>query len=284
MAFPMFFRGINPYFGLNFSAKRLPSPPSIVYLCKEMTSEISSTELKSMTGIMNPKVLLIDDDKELAELLAEFFAGNDIGLVSASNRDQGMKLLSREDPDCVLLDVMLPGEDGFSVCKAIRKFSNVPIIMLTARGELADRIIGLKLGADDYLPKPFEPGELVARVQAIVRRRTLFSDGSLLHSGDLNVDLQRRLARRGESEIELTPVEFDTLVIFIRNAGKVLSRDALIKLLGEAKWQSNYRSVDVIVSRLRQKLGDDSHNPRYLKTLRMVGYLFLRPKEDAHPN
>ncbi len=232
---------------------------------------------------MKYKVLLIDDDRDLAELLSEYFSRYDIEVLAATNGMEGLKLLRNTATDCVLLDVMLPGEDGFAICREIRKFSHVPIIMLTARGELADRIVGLEMGADDYLPKPFEPRELAARVQAIFRRAKLFAEGKVLHYGDLEFDTQRRIATRNGQKLQLTTLEFDALTIFVQNVGKVLSRETLAELLSEANWESNSRSVDVVVSRIRQKLGDDSQNPHYLKTLRKSGYLLIEPETNGTP-
>jgi two-component system phosphate regulon response regulator OmpR len=155
--------------------------------------------------------------------------------------------------------------------------------MLTARGELTDRVIGLELGADDYLPKPFEPRELVARIQALLRRLALFSegksgpasDGKTLHRGDLVMDVQRRMAARSGQDLQLTTLEFDTLLVFMRHAGTVMGREALTELLHGTNWEPSTRSLDVIVSRLRHKLGDDPQNPRYLRTVRKSGYLFM---------
>jgi DNA-binding response OmpR family regulator len=224
---------------------------------------------------MKTRVLLIDDDEEMAELLSDYFKSHNIELVTAGTGERGVALLRNEAPDCVLLDVMLPDEDGFSICRTIRKTSSVPLIMLTARGELADRIAGLELGADDYLAKPFEPRELVARIQALLRRLTLLSDGKIIRCGDLHLDIERRTASRNRVKIPLSTVEFDTLLIFANHLGRVLSREKLSELLTQANWESNRRSVDVIVSRIRQKLGDDPQNPRYLVTVHKSGYLFV---------
>jgi DNA-binding response OmpR family regulator len=226
---------------------------------------------------MKTKVLLIDDDQEMAELLSDYFRGHNIVLVAAETGEQGVAMLRQESPDCVLLDVMLPDDSGFSICKAIRKNSNVPLIMLTARGELADRITGLELGADDYLPKPFEPRELVARIQALLRRLTFISEGKVVHCGDLTLDIERRTALRGGVKLPLSTLEFDALLIFVNHVGRVLSRDKLSELLNSSNWESNRRSVDVIVSRIRSKLGDDPHDPRYLITVHKTGYLLVEP-------
>lgn len=230
---------------------------------------------------MKDRVLLIDDDEELAELLAEYFGKFDIQLDAAENGEEGLKILQQNKPDCVLLDVMLPGSNGFLVCQEIRSVSKVPVIMLTARGELADRIVGLELGADDYLPKPFEPRELVARTQALLRRQKSFLEGAIVKSGDLVLDTLHRTVNQKGEKLNLTTLEFDALVIFIQHVGKVLSRDTLAELLKGGDWVSSGRSLDVLVSRLRQKLGDDSHNPKYLKTMHKHGYLFVGMENDG---
>ena len=229
---------------------------------------------------MKTKVLLIDDDHKLAWLLTEYLGRFDIQLAAAGDGEDGLRQMRHDPPDCVLLDVMLPGSDGFEICREIRKTSGVPIIMLTARGEVADRIVGLELGADDYLPKPFEPRELAARIQAVMRRQQPAIQGETLHCGDLEIDTARRSATRGGEDLRLTGLEFDALVGFGRHMGTILSRDRLMDLLKGGEWEPLNRSLDVLVSRLRQKLGDDPQNPRYLRTVRGSGYLFLGGRED----
>src|SRR5690606_12158559 len=150
------------------------------------------------------KTLLIDDDRKLAGLLAEYLRRFEITLSHAGSGDEGLRLLRHETPDCVLLDVMLPGRDGFDICREIRKTSDVPVIMLTARGEVADRIVGLEIGADDYLPKPFEPRELAARIQAVLRRKQTPARGEVIRCGDLEVDTGRRSAYRDGQDLRLT--------------------------------------------------------------------------------
>ena len=230
---------------------------------------------------MKINTLLIDDDQKLGELLSEYLERFDIGLTTAENGEAGLDKIHQSDPDCVLLDVMLPGRDGFEICREVRKTSNVPVIMLTARGEVADRVVGLEIGADDYLPKPFEPRELAARIQALLRRRTATSiRGELLQCGDLEVDASRRMAFRKGEDLRLTGLEFDALMAFVRHVGVILSRDRLMDLLKGGEWEPLNRSLDVLVSRLRQKLGDDPQQPHYLKTVRGAGYLFLGGADD----
>ncbi len=230
---------------------------------------------------MKIKVLLIDDDRKLAGLLAEYLQRFDINLVHAGNGDDGLRLLRQDPrPDCVLLDVMLPGRDGFEICREIRSFSDVPVLMLTARGEVADRIVGLEIGADDYLPKPFEPRELAARIQAVLRRKQAPARGEILQCGDLEIDMGKRSVTRHGEDLRLTALEFDAMAVFARYPGVVLHRERLVDLLKGAEWDPVNRSLDVLVSRLRQKLGDDPQTPRYLKTVRGTGYLFLGGLDD----
>ena len=229
---------------------------------------------------MKINALLIDDDRKLGELLTEYLNRFEIAVITAETGDDGLRLLRQNMPDCLLLDVMLPGRDGFEICREIRKFSDVPIIMLTARGEVADRVVGLEIGADDYLPKPFEPRELAARIQAMLRRRNTSSRGEILRCGDLEVDRSRRMASRSGEDLRLTGLEFDALMIFVQNVGTILSRDQLMDLLKGGEWEPLNRSLDVLVSRLRQKLGDDPQKPRYLKTVRGSGYLFMGGLDD----
>ncbi len=229
---------------------------------------------------MKINTLLIDDDHKLGELLTEYLDRFEIHVTTAENGEDGLRMLRHTGPDCILLDIMLPGQDGFEICREIRKVSDVPVIMLTARGEVADRVVGLEIGADDYLPKPFEPRELAARIQAVLRRRHSSSRSGVLRCGDLEVDNSRRMASRNGEDLRLTGLEFDALMAFVRNVGVILSRDQLMDLLKGGEWEPLNRSLDVLVSRLRQKLGDDPQSPRYLKTVRGSGYLFLGGIED----
>lgn len=233
---------------------------------------------------MKIKTLLIDDDRKLAGLLTEYLRRFEVILSHAANGDDGLRMLRIDPPDCVLLDVMLPGKDGFEVCREIRKTSDVPVVMLTARGEVADRIVGLEIGADDYLPKPFEPRELAARIQAVLRRKQAPLRGEILRCGDLEVDMGKRTAVRNGEDLRLTALEFDALAVFARFPGVVLHRERLVDLLKGGEWDPVNRSLDVLVSRLRQKLGDDPQTPRYLKTVRGTGYLFLGGLDDETGN
>jgi DNA-binding response OmpR family regulator len=225
-----------------------------------------------------PIILIIDDDERLNQLLKRFLRDFGFATLTAAHPEEGLKLLRRKSPGLVILDVMLPGMDGFSVCKAIRAESAVPIIMLTARGEVADRVIGLELGADDYLAKPFEPRELVARIHAVLRRRVPASEAPKAVYGDLEIDFERRLARLQGRAVELTTNEFAALALLVRHAGRVLSRDQILQELRGIDCDAFNRSVDITMSRVRQKLGDDPKSPAFIKTVWGTGYLFIGGK------
>ncbi len=222
------------------------------------------------------KILLIDDDKKLGELLATFFGRFDMELVAATHPDEGLRQLEAAQPDLVILDVMLPGQDGFDVCRTIRRSSNIPIIMLTARGEVTDRIVGLEIGADDYLPKPFEPRELVARIQNVLRRSAdrRSSDVPLIF-GNLTIDTHRRTAELAGKSLDLTTMEYQLLALFAENPGRTFTRDEILNALRGIDAKLFSRSVDILVSRLRQKLQDTTKQPRYIKTVWGTGYIFI---------
>ncbi len=173
---------------------------------------------------------------------------------------------------------MLPGLDGFDVCRALRRSSSVPIIMLTARGEVTDRVVGLELGADDYMPKPFEPRELVARIRAILRRGKAQED--VWSFGALRVDPERRAAYLNEDPVPLTTAEFDLLELLIRSRGRVLTRSSILDGVKGESWDALDRSIDVLVSRLRQKLADDPRRPHFVRTVRGTGYAFVGVPDD----
>jgi two-component system OmpR family response regulator len=209
---------------------------------------------------MASRVLLIDDDARLPELLASYLGQN-------GALEQGAF-------DAVLLDVMMPGMDGLEVCRRIRAKSNVPVIMLTARGDETDRVVGLELGADDYVAKPFSPRELLARLKAVLRRSRPEVLSEELAAGDVKVDIGSRVVNVKGAPIELTGIEFDILVALMRRAGRVVPRDALLSEAGRSDVVVGERTVDVHISHLRQKLGDDP--PRLIKTVRGVGYVLAK--------
>jgi DNA-binding response OmpR family regulator len=224
---------------------------------------------------MNHQVLIIDDDHKLNRLLSTYLSEFGIQAVTATHPAEGLQKLKKHSPDIVVLDVMLPEMNGFDVCRTIRGQSNVPIIMLTARGDVADRIVGLELGADDYLAKPFEPRELVARIQSVLRRSQPVKETPELCFGSLRIDMAKRTAFLGESPLGLTTNEFGALALLAQNAGKVLNRDQILQELRGMDCDAFNRSVDITMSRLRQKLGDDPQQPTYIKTVWGVGYLFI---------
>ena len=224
-------------------------------------------------------ILLIDDDVKLAGLLTEYFRRFDLALISAVHPRAGLELLQEAKPDLVVLDIMLPGMDGFEVCRRIRQDSTVPIIMLTARGELTDRVVGLELGADDYLPKPFEPRELVARIQTVLRRAgTREQKARQLRFKDLEINLDQRSADLHGKPISLTTMEYEALVMFASYPGKVFTRDEILNHLRGMEVEIFSRSVDILVSRIRQKLHDTSKPPRFIKTVWGSGYTFIGEK------
>jgi DNA-binding response OmpR family regulator len=222
------------------------------------------------------QVLLIDDDEALGGLLTEYLGQFAFTVKVASHPEQGLRMLQADPPDILVLDVMLPGLDGFAVCRKVRETSRVPIVMLTARGGVMDRIVGLELGADDYLPKPFEPRELVARLQAVLRRGAATAEPrETVRMGPLEISGQARTVRLSGRPLELTAAEFELLALFVRNPQRALSRDRILEVTRGLDWEAFDRSVDVLVSRLRQKLGDDPRQPRFIKTVRGHGYRFI---------
>ncbi|WP_213958440.1 response regulator transcription factor [Variovorax sp. dw_954] len=220
-----------------------------------------------------PRILLIDDDEHLAAPLATYFARFDCALDSATRPSEGLAKLRSMHYDAAILDVMLPEMDGFALCRQIRSESDIPIVMLTARGEVMDRVVGLELGADDYLPKPFEPRELVARVQTILRRQRVRTAGTaaaaqrLVFDG-LTIDLDRREVLRQGGQVELTGTEFELLALLAAEPGKVFSRDDILNRLRGHEADLYTRAVDIVVSRLRKKLEPLD----CIKTLRNAGY------------
>ena len=229
------------------------------------------------------KVLLIDDDRKHSELMQAYFKRYGINLICAYDSVEGFKKLAREEPDLLLLDVMLPGKDGFEICREVRKTSNIPIIMLTARGEVIDRVSGLELGADDYIGKPFEPRELVARVQSTLRRSEITGPtaGALEFEG-LSIDTEARVVCVDDESVNLTSMEYELLVILARRHGRKLSRDDILSELRGIDAAILTRSVDIMISRLRQKLGDSVKPPRFIQTIWGRGYSFVAaPRADA---
>jgi two-component system, OmpR family, response regulator len=221
--------------------------------------------------------LLVEDDARLAALTSEYLQGHGVAVTRAGDGKRGLDEALRYRYDVVLLDLMLPGKDGLEVCREIRARSDVPVIVITARGEEADRVMGLELGADDYLSKPFSARELLARIRAVVRRARGKAGPSLevVQVGRLTLDPAARRATLGAKELPLTGYEFALLYALASRAGRVLSREQLMELAGGSAEEAFDRSVDVHVSRLRHKLGDDPKRPRFLKTVRGAGYVLV---------
>jgi len=225
---------------------------------------------------MMAKVLIIDDDQILCERLVNYFNQFDIELIVANTPSQGLEKLDLERPQVLLLDVMLPETDGFTLCRAIRAKSPIPIIMLTARGELNDKIFGLELGADDYLAKPFEPRELIARIQVILRRNIASTASEdELHFEHLSIFAKSHQVLLDDKELKLTGMEFSLLMLLAKSPGEVFNRDQLLSELKGVDTEIYSRSIDILMSRLRQKLGDNPKQVRFIKTLRNVGYTFI---------
>jgi DNA-binding response OmpR family regulator len=228
------------------------------------------------------KILIIDDDRKHSELMQAYFKRFGINLVCAYEAEEGFRKLRREEPDLLLLDVMLPGKDGFEICREVRKTSNIPIIMLTARGDVIDRVSGLELGADDYIGKPFEPRELVARVQAILRRaESAGSTLGMLEFDGMTIDTESRTVEVDDKPVSLTSMEYELLLILARRHGRKLSRDDILSELRGIDAAILTRSVDIMVSRLRQKLGDSVKPARFIQTVWGYGYSFVgTPRDD----
>ncbi|GAB4246641.1 MAG: two-component system response regulator MisR [Acidobacteriota bacterium] len=226
------------------------------------------------------RILVVDDDQELCELLIEYLSRERFEVTATPTGDEGLRLLDRHD--LVVLDVMLPTVDGFEVLRRIRSRSSIPVIMLTAKGDEVDRILGLELGADDYLPKPFNPRELLARIHAVLRRgRRRQEQKSVLEVGDVRLDPATRMVWRAGEPVALTTAEFDLLEILLRSAGSPLSRDELCEAALRRPLHPYDRSIDMLVSQLRRKLGWKIGDLERIKTIRGVGYMYTLPTEVA---
>jgi len=223
---------------------------------------------------------MIEDDAALASLVGEYLKPFGYEVTAAATAAQGLRRLD-EGWAAVLLDVMLPDLDGFEVCRRIRAGSDVPVLMLTARGQDEDRIVGLEIGADDYLPKPFNPRELLARLRAVLRRRASGrSQGAVLRFGRLEIDQDARAVRLDGEDRVLTSYQFDLLVALAQSAGRVLGRETLMARAGHAPSEAFDRSIDVHVSRIRAAIEDDPRRPRRLLTVRGAGYVFARKQDE----
>lgn len=219
----------------------------------------------------NAKILVVDDDPAISEMLTIVLQAEGFDTVAVMDGGEAVGAFEREQPDLVLLDLMLPGMNGVDICRAIRQDSMVPIVMLTAKTDTVDVVLGLESGADDYVSKPFKPKELVARIRARLRR-TDEEPNELIEVGDLVIDVPGHLVRRGEEEIQLTPLEFDLLLEMARKPRQVFSREELLEKVWGYRHASDTRLVNVHVQRLRAKIEKDPENPQIILTVRGVGY------------
>jgi two-component system, OmpR family, phosphate regulon response regulator OmpR len=228
------------------------------------------------------RILIIDDDARLAAMLSEYLSAAGFDVDRRQSGMDGLTALERDTYDAVVLDIMLPDFDGFEVCRRLRMRSNVPVVMLTARGDDTDRIVGLEIGADDYLPKPFNPRELLARLRAVLRRRTAPTEREdyALRFGRLAIDRGSRSVRIDGEDRLLTSHQFDILLALADNAGRVLNRERLMDLVKGEELDAFDRSVDVHISRIRAAIEDDAKHPRRILTVRGAGYVFAK-RQDA---
>jgi len=226
---------------------------------------------------MTQKILVVDDEAEIVRLVRAYLERAGFAVVTASEGRQALAVFRHERPNLVVLDLNLPGMDGLDVCRALRRDSDVSIIMLTARIEETDRLIGLELGADDYIVKPFSPREVVARVRTVLRR----SEGTpvrpeVISSAGVTLDLAQRAASLNGQALDLTTMEFDLLALLVQHPGQVFTRLQLLERTQGAVYEGYERTIDVHIKNLRKKLGDDSQEPRFIETIRGVGYRFIR--------
>lgn len=229
---------------------------------------------------MAERVLVVEDDPRLAEMLSEYLGQAGFRVTVAPLGATALRVLAETDCDAVILDLMLPDMDGLNVCRQIRTGADIPVLMLTARGDAVDRIVGLELGADDYLPKPFEPRELLARLRAILRRRTAGrATGHILNFGRLDLDGAARTVLLDGVRCDLTGYQFDLLWVLAQNAGRVLSRDALMDKVKGTQLEAFDRSIDVHMSRIRAVIEDDPRKPRRVITVRGAGYVFAKVQD-----
>jgi DNA-binding response OmpR family regulator len=232
---------------------------------------------------MAERILLVDDDAGLAAMLGTYLRGFGFDVVAQPDAASGLAALRGGGFDAVVLDVMLPDLDGLEVCRRMRADSALPIVMLTARGDPADRILGLELGADDYLPKPFDPRELAARLRAVLRRGRHGGRAAVLRFGRLEIDRDARTVTLDGEPRALTGHQFDLLVALAESAGRVLSRDALLERVRGDSLEAFDRSIDVHVSRIRAAIEDDPKRPRRLLTVRGAGYVFAKRQDESDP-
>ena len=228
----------------------------------------------------NTRILMIDDDEELSSMVADYLGRGGFAVTAIATAQSGLDAFRATNFDAVILDIMLPDGDGLDLCREIRQTSSVPVLMLTARGDDTDRIVGLELGADDYLPKPFNPRELQARLRAILRRGQLTDPRTdVLRHGDLVIDLGRRQVKLADEICDLTSHQFELLVALARNAGRVMSRESLMNEVRGDNLEAFDRSIDVHISRIRSAIEVDPKRPKRIITVRGAGYVFTRRNE-----
>lgn len=233
------------------------------------------------------RILIVEDDQRLADLTREYLEGNGLQVAIESDGGQAVARILRERPDLVVLDLMLPGEDGLSICRKLRGRYEGPILMLTARTDDMDQVLGLELGADDYVCKPVRPRVLLARIRALLRRSEAVVETPVVENqrrlefGPLVIDNAMREAWLNERSIELTSAEFDLLWLLAANAGRILSREEIFNSLRGIEYDGQDRSIDVRISRIRPKIGDDPMHPRLIKTVRSKGYLFVKEAAEG---
>ena len=230
---------------------------------------------------MAARILIIDDDVRLATMVREYLATAGLSVATEETATAGLARLGREPVDALVLDVMLPDGDGFDVLRRVRATSEIPVLMLTARGDPTDRIVGLELGADDYLPKPFEPRELLARLRAILRRQRSSGAREVLRFGRLEIDRDTRTVRVDGEERALTSHQFDLLTALAEHPGRVLSRETLLDLAKGEPLDAFDRSIDVHISRIRAAIEDDPKHPRRIITVRGAGYVFAKEQDEG---
>ncbi len=240
------------------------------------------------------KILMIDDDRKLCRLVADYLEPMGYEVEAAHNGIKGLEMIRTREYHATILDVMMPEMDGFEVLKQLRKESDIPVLMLSARGDETDRIVGLEMGADDYLPKTFSSRELLARLRAVTRRCQRIEEENIPSSSpssttkndvlvfaELRIEQGSRSVRLNEAPLNLTPVEYDLLTTLAHSAGRVLTRDQLLDAVAGRNYEVFDRSVDVHISSLRKKLGENPRNPRFIRTIRTAGYMFQQPDNEA---
>lgn len=230
---------------------------------------------------MSKKILVVDDEKPISDIIKFNLVKEGFTVITAYDGDEALKKVYQVNPDLILLDVMLPKLDGFQVCRKVRESFSTPIIMLTAKEEEVDKVLGLELGADDYITKPFGMRELIARVKANLRRIELSAEGNeqstnIITAGNLTIDIDRYEVRKGEEVIELTIREFELLRYLATQENQIFTREQLLKDVWDYEYFGDIRTVDVTVRRLREKIEDDSSNAKYVRTKRGVGYFFKK--------